>query len=204
LIGNNPINGNANSVLSIEISSLVRGTTYHFRVKALNSKGTAYGEDVTFTANFAFGEFFAGGYIFYLDGSNEHGMVAAPSDQSNGIKWSNGSFVKTDATGKQLGTGQSNTTKIVTVQGEGNYAAKICDNLTLNTYSDWYLPSISELNLMYDNLKLKAIGDFKNGYYWSSTEEYPISKASYVRFDLGGISTFDKDASCYVRAVRNF
>ncbi|NCC53606.1 MAG: DUF1566 domain-containing protein, partial [Spartobacteria bacterium] len=34
--------------------------------------------------------------------------------------------------------------------------------------SDWYLPAIEELNILYE--KREAIGDFKYGFYWSSTE----------------------------------
>jgi hypothetical protein len=204
LFANNPINGNTNNNLSTQINSLIRGTIYHFRVKAVNSKGTSYGQDMVFTANFGFGEFYAGGLIFYLDASKEHGMVAATTDQSAGVKWVEGTFVKTGATGKELGTGFSNTQKIVTIQGAGIYAAKICDDLVLNDYTDWYLPSVSELNLVYNNLRMYNIGNFQNYYYWTSSEDYYGSQASYVKFDLGDISTFPKDALCRVRAIRNF
>jgi uncharacterized protein (TIGR02145 family) len=44
-----PVVGNSTVSVSVSISGLNQGTTYHFRVKALNSLGTAYGEDETFT-----------------------------------------------------------------------------------------------------------------------------------------------------------
>jgi len=51
-------------------------------------------------------------------------------------------------------------------------AACICDTLTLNGFTDWYLPSINELKGMYDNQKL--IGNFTVGDYCSSTEKSNI------------------------------
>jgi hypothetical protein len=46
--------------------------------------------------------------------------------------------------GTVIGTGNTNTNLIVAVQGNGNYAAKICYDLVLNGYSDWFLPSRDE------------------------------------------------------------
>jgi uncharacterized protein (TIGR02145 family) len=44
-----PVTGNSAITISAAISDLNQGTTYHFRIKAVNSLGTAYGEDETFT-----------------------------------------------------------------------------------------------------------------------------------------------------------
>jgi len=44
----NPVLGNANADVSVSILSLSPGTTYHFRVKAVNDVGTTYGNDMTF------------------------------------------------------------------------------------------------------------------------------------------------------------
>ena len=38
-----------------------------------------------------------GGYIFYLDQSGCHGLVAAPTDQSTGIQWYAGIYTNTTA-----------------------------------------------------------------------------------------------------------
>jgi uncharacterized protein (TIGR02145 family) len=44
-----PVIGNTNTNVSANLSVLIAGTTYHFRVKAVNSLGTAYGYDLSFT-----------------------------------------------------------------------------------------------------------------------------------------------------------
>jgi uncharacterized protein (TIGR02145 family) len=43
-----PVTGNASTNLSADISGLIAGTTYHYRIKAVNSLGTAYSNDITF------------------------------------------------------------------------------------------------------------------------------------------------------------
>jgi len=45
----NPVTGLAPTDVSYGLSSLDPGTTYHFRIKAVNTGGTTYGEDKTFT-----------------------------------------------------------------------------------------------------------------------------------------------------------
>ena len=45
----NPVTGNTSTIVSADVAGLHPGTEYHFRVKAVSSLGTDYGEDVTFT-----------------------------------------------------------------------------------------------------------------------------------------------------------
>ena len=82
-------------------------------------------------------------------------------------------------------------------------AAKICDNLTLGGYSDWFLPSKDELNKIYENLHNQGIGGFVNSSYWSSTEHDNVN-AACQRFDNGNQPTNSKSHSFHVRAVRTF
>ncbi|MFH0841473.1 MAG: FISUMP domain-containing protein [Bacteroidota bacterium] len=44
-----PVSGSFSTNISVDISNLLPGTTYHFRVKAVNELGTTYGNDMTFT-----------------------------------------------------------------------------------------------------------------------------------------------------------
>ena len=43
-----PVTGNSNINVNANISGLVAGSTYHYRVKAVNSIGTTYGSDMSF------------------------------------------------------------------------------------------------------------------------------------------------------------
>lgn len=149
----------------------------------------------------AIGDFYQGGIIFYLDGTGQHGLIAAQSDQSAGIQWFNGTFVTTGATGDGVGAGAANTTLIVSVQGAGSYAAQLCNDLTLGGFSDWYLPSKFELNLMFE--QRTTIGGFGSGSYWSSTEVNTWD-AWKQAFDLGGQAFIGKNFGFRVRAVRAF
>jgi hypothetical protein len=130
-----------------------------------------------------------------------HGLIAAPNDQSTGIQWYNGSLVTTYASATALGAGNANTNTIVSVQGAGSYAAKLCYDLVLNGYSDWYLPSRDELNKLY--LIQTPIGGFTAANYWSSSELY-FNGAWAQAFTTGVQGNDGKNLMRPVRAVRAF
>jgi hypothetical protein len=163
-------------------------------------------ESVTSTCGLSIGDTYQGGIIFYLDASGCHGLIAAPGDQSTSAAWYNGSNMDTRAYGSGLFEGKYNTKMINWQQGGTTSAAAICAN-----YGDfkWYLPSIEELNLMYENigqgnaLGLGNIGGFVNAFYWSSTE-YDINVAWEQHFSIGFQSNYGKSATDFVRAVRAF
>jgi hypothetical protein len=199
-----PMIGNENVSVSATLTNLSSGTIYHYRVKAVNSLGTTYGNDITFTTLYSIGQSFGGGIICYLDNSGQHGLIAALNDQSVGIQWYNGTNVPIITTGMAIGSGQSNTIAIISNQGQGTYAAIMCDNLVLNNYDDWFLPSKDELNTMYINLKAKGLGNFADGHYWSSSEYKTDTNAWYQYFGLGSQNSAGKEYEYYVRAIRAF
>ncbi len=156
---------------------------------------------ITFVSPLAIGDSYQGGIIFYLDANGEHGLIAATSDQSTGIQW--GSSSTTGATGDNIEVGEENTSKIVGKQGSGSYAPKLCSDLNLGGYSDWYLPSKYELNLVYEQ-KALIDGFTTNGYYWTSTE-YSSGDAWEQYFFDGGTGHYGKtNTDDRVRAIRSF
>ncbi len=159
------------------------------------------GQDRICKGKLEIGQMYQGGIIAYIDDTGKHGLIAAPEDQSAGIPWHKGDYMKTGATGTTIGTGKSNTEKIVQAQGKGNYAAKLCYDLVLHGYDDWYLPSINELEILYRNKQ--AIGLFFNSCYWSSSEDTDDA-AWYQYFNSGDRNTNYKNDRCRVRAVRTF
>ncbi len=195
--GSQAIDGNSFFILSSQ-----------YNIISIVSDGTNW-SILYANASYFIGEKFGGGIIFYLDGTGQHGLISSTVDQSTTDNWSNGSLVTTGATGTAVGTGQSNTTAIIATQGAGTYAASTCDNLVLNGYSDWFLPSKDELNLMYTNLKLQGLGGFdvSGNWYWSSTE-VAWNGADAQRFSDGYQQDVWKNAptppSFYVRAIRAF
>ena len=141
--------------------------------------------------NLIIGDVYKGGIIAYFlqsgdpgyDANVRHGIIAATSDQITGIQWYNGSYTTTGATATAIGTGNANTNLIVTNQGAGSYAAKLCSDLVLNGYSDWYLPSTGELHKLFVNKA--SIGGFANYFYWSSSETSFFFVSAEMLFDLG-------------------
>jgi hypothetical protein len=161
----------------------------------------------------AIGDFRDGGVVFWVDGSGG-GLVCAVSDQGS-IQWYNGSFTTTGATATAVGTGQANTTTIITSQGatQINYAAGLANAYTGGGYTDWFLPSKDELYEMYSNkvtIDVTAIANSGSGFsntpgsnYWSSTE-IDGDFAWYYNFNGGSGNGNGKHSGCFVRAVRAF
>ena len=159
------------------------------------------------------GDFHEGGVIFYMDGTGQHGLLCAVSDQSTAAEWCGSVAEINGADGTVIGTGSQNTIDIVAGCTTGGTAADLCINLTLKNYSDWFLPSKDELNEMYLNkASINATATANGGTafaadtYWCSTELDLGSNSSALTQNLGnGISgSLTKFGTAYVRAVRAF
>jgi uncharacterized protein (TIGR02145 family) len=205
------MNGTGLGVYSGTLQNLTPLTTYYVRAYATNSVGTSYGNELSFTTNLlTIGTNYTGGIVFYLDSTGQHGLVCAPSDQGS-FQWG---CYGTDISGTStaFGTGMANTLTIVNGCYQRPIAASVCNDLVLNGYNDWYLPSLDELSLMYQNLRTFNLGNFLNNWYWSSSQ-YASGSAWLVNFSyapvgftvsLGYSIGGAKDSNGQVRAVRAF
>jgi hypothetical protein len=172
------------------------------------------GGTATGTISLSIGQSYQGGKVAYIlvkgdpgyDPNTQHGIIAATSDQSDQlirIKWDKGTYTITGATGTAIGTGLSNTNKIIVSQGEPaiSYAAGLARAYTGGGYTDWYLPSKDELEKL--SYTREIIGGFVNYYYWSSSE-FDLRKAWYQTFFSGRQYTTVKGEPAIVRAIRSF
>jgi parallel beta-helix repeat protein len=152
----------------------------------------------------------AGGLIFYDKGEVSDGwryLEAALSDQhyigDYTVEWGCLGTLILGADGTAVGTGEQNTIDIENGCATAGTAADICANLSLGGYSDWFLPSKDELNLMYTNLKVAGVGDFESTWYWSSSE-INENYAWYQNFTDGSQGQPGKHVTLRVRAARAF
>jgi len=157
------------------------------------------------------GDFYQGGIIVYMlkpgdpgySSSIPHGLISPPTDQGTAI-WGCDGVDLAGANQSIIGSGFQNSTEILAGCSQTNIAARVCDNLVFNGYSDWYLPSSEELLkiLTSDNIGNFANTYYSNSYYWSSTE---VSATSARLVTVN--STFanpNKSNQNRVLAVRNF
>lgn len=160
------------------------------------------------------GEIYGGGVIFHLwkDASGvEHGLIVALTDQSDSKPWSNVIYTEIGPYAQSSWNGLNNSNAIIWQAGHTSSAAMLCLELDSGGQSDWYLPSIQELNMLWKNYYTVAkvlaytpgATQLSQNYYWSSTE-INFYLAWYFSFSFGYASSIDKGNPRYVRAIRSF
>ena len=158
------------------------------------------------------GEEYGGGVIFHLWKDNagvEHGLIVALTDQSISQAWSNVTSAEIGTSAQSSWDGLSNSNSIVGQVGHTSSAAKLCLDLVSGGQSDWYLPSIQELNMLWNNYytvtralsQISGATQLSNSVYWSSSEYDDIYAWAFLG---GGPRLNDKYRTYYVRAVRAF
>ena len=147
------------------------------------------------------GELFNGGIIYYLyigsDGL-EHGLIVALTESSN-TPWQRS---RTTTGANRTEDGAYNT-NLMTDSPAAEYVASLG--------SGWYLPSIDELNLLFNNrfTVQKALRAGNNTliaytlWYWSSTE-FSVNNAFVYNFGNGYGTNVSKHSGYAVRGVKSF
>lgn len=136
----------------------------------------------------------------YVDGEH-HGIISQKYDIHNYVEW--GCYLTNIGINRtSIGTGRQNTIDIINNCDDENIAAKLCYNSVIGIYNDWFLPSIDELNKLYENKDV--IGNFDEiNSYWSSTEiddQYVVVHPFFTNQYLNDIKTTNYP----VRAIRYF
>ena len=130
----------------------------------------------SFAAPLKIGDSYGGGVVLYVDGTGQHGLIAAKADRTVPFSDKEQSFFNW-------------------------YSAKVAANAFVEGYSDWFLPNKEQLNQLYINRN--AVGGTMATYYWSSSESDAL-KAWAQDFTNGEQLDGNKTNTSHVRAVRIF
>ena len=161
------------------------------------------------------GESFGGGVVFHLwrDSQGiEHGLIVDKEDISVAQGWSNVNSILIGPAAQSSWDGSGNSNSITVQTGHTFSAALSCTNSTNGNQNDWYLPSIDELNLLWQNRfnVNKTLSQLSganviplSANYWSSTE-YSNNLAWCFFISTGNASNSDKSIGLRVRAIRAF
>jgi len=171
------------------------------------------------------GEYFQGGVIFYLYKDNlgvEHGYIVSIVDVSQPANWffniSGTAWGTIGPSAQSYTNGLQNTQAIISHPDHLSSAAKLCSDYTFDGFSDWYLPAVFELNILYNSLfdVNRSLAQLTNSDqfdavsptwgYWSSTERTYLSTGDALGFTIynGVYGSYSKNSPRKVRAIRKF
>jgi len=161
-----------------------------------------------------------GGYVFYVSatainaasGISDGGiyLATAPQTWSGGTADPTASFgcnsTNISGTSSSVGTGAENTRLINAGCATAGIASKLAADSSAEGFTDWFMPSIGELNLIRSNLKLNSLSNLNGTDYWSSTQDAtnPSTSAQYQYFTGGSFGPTDKNNNLSVRPIRAF
>lgn len=196
---------------NLTTTNLTKNKVYYVRSYAINYPDRYYyGEVQTFKTTGYLGA--SGGYVFYDKGEVTDGWRYLESGPTN-LTYNSSSLIKWGCAGTamsqtsiSIGTGLENTNRIVANCTDANCAAKICYDYSVNSLSDWFLPSKDELFLLDDSVgTLINLGNATNQNHWSSSE-YNQSNGHFVNTYYGSSigSGVSKNNSNLVRPIRRY
>jgi hypothetical protein len=174
---------------------------FAFTLGALN-KGQYRYEVTENPASYEAGDFVQGGLYTFTDSG--YAYITAATDQSSSAPWGC-EGISISGTSGQIGTGIANTALIVAGCATAGISARLADQLVLNGFSDWFLPSLDELTEAYTELASAGLGSFANHTYWGSTQE-DAGHAFTVNMNNGNQGSHMKGSTSnrYTRAMRRF
>lgn len=153
------------------------------------------------------GDEYQGGKIFHLNSSGDHGLIGSKTDLTyngeNRFIWGESTLL-----GTTMNNGKANTVLMSSKSPSAGFAGYHFKNggYSQNGYSDWYIPSKQELELLKENKSF--VGGFSTssgweGYYWSSSESN-ISNGFILQFNVLTANYYDKYRAFKVRPIRSF
>jgi len=158
-----------------------------------------------------------GGIIFFVDYNDQYSgfdyLEASPTScQSAGMWWTGASSTfpvsyLSGWTTRAIGAGKTTTASLIQ-QGRGDGGSNIYNNAALfatsciaGNKSDWFLGSVGEMKLMYDNLQ--GLGGLLQNKYWTSSN-YSTTESFVVFFKEDSVSTQTFTSYGSVRPIRSF
>ena len=199
----------ANGGTGTATPSLVAGTnvtiTGTFPNQTIASSGGGGGTEI--------GALIGGGVVVavFVEGGVNKALVASLTNLSTGLPWTIVAFQNTliGATAQSFSNGLTNTNAIIAqtlLPASTSYAAGIARLFAGGGFSDWYLPSLWELNMCYNSAALTSriagVTSFiSNGFYSSSTEGGSSFQLAQDFFN-GSRANYGKNNNFNVRAVR--
>lgn len=132
-------------------------------------------------------------------GQSWNGSTCTGSRSS--LSWNNGTGTRTNTGYTSTSLGKSNSAAVAGLSdgASPHIAAQNCEALSSNGHTDWYLPSQTELSLLYAGRNsIRQFDTTTPGYYWSSTEENS-DYAKVVRLSDGFV-----DGGYYAWGYKNF
>ena len=151
-----------------------------------------------------------GGIVFYIDKANNYCLVASEKNYREMV-WGNTKVSWNFGTLTSIDTGYSNSVSILKhvstkkeflfINKELMTAARFCLNLSVNNYSDWFLPSNDELLLLFKNINNSK---HEKGTYWTSSILNFSSKTicAVHHFQNSGGIIIDGLRACLVLPIR--
>jgi len=158
--------------------------TYYYRAYAVTEAGISFGPEKRYRKH-------------VIDGDNR---IRVMPTSSGSVSFSNVYGDSWGYVGTSHSDGRQNTSELVYKFGTDAEAAYMCDTLTAQGLTDWYLPARLELNDIYLNKDMIGIGVMVSN-YWSSTvvdDKYAVKQ----NFDNGAMDYQDVMSIIKVVCIR--